>query len=199
MQMKNRMALVMASSRIYLFAAWAVAIASVPSFRSYQDQLDAGTDPKQIVTVYSSIKIMIFISSLGAWIYTSAWLKAAVTDANAAQPGSVRLQRGWALWGWVVPIVSYWFPRMIIKDLLKTKPVEQVDKSINLNTWWLTWLMYALIQSSAEATQIINDYLGNKPVNPIHPEMEIAGACLLTASYFVWQKIVAAIGEPVAR
>lgn len=190
------MALVMTSSRIYLFAVWATAIASVPSFRSYQEQLDNGTDVKQIVTLYGSVKIMIFISSLGAWIYTSAWLKSAVDAANLQNPGSVRLKRAWAMWGWIVPIISYWFPRMIVKDLLATKPADQIDKSINLNTWWLTWVMFALLQASSDATQIVNDYLGNKPINPIHPETEIAGACLLTASYFVWQKIVAAIGEP---
>lgn len=192
--MKNRTATVLASSRIFLFAVWLTALASVPGFRSYQDQLDSGVDPAKIATVYGSISVIVTVSSIGAWIYTSRWLREAVDTANLNVPGTVRLHRGWALWGWVVPIVSLWFPRMIVKDVLKSKQVTDVSDGINLNTWWMTWLMYSLLNSSQMSAQLLDSYLNKTPTNPIHPEMEIAGACLFTASYLVWQKIVVIIG-----
>lgn len=192
--MKNRTATVLASSRIFLFAVWLTALASVPGYRSFQDQLESGIDPKKIVTIYGSVSVIVTVASIGAWIYTSRWLRDAVDVANLNVPGTVRLHRGWAMWGWVAPIVSLWFPRMIVKDVLKSKQVTDVNDGINLNTWWMTWLMYSLLNSSQLSTQFLDSYFNKPPSNPIHPEIEIAGACLLTASYLVWQKIVVAIG-----
>lgn len=192
--MQSRTATVIASSRIFLFAVWVTALASVPSFRSYQDQLDGGIEPNKIVTIYGSISIIVTVASIGAWIYTSRWLLLAVDSANLNVPKTIRLGRGWAVWGWVAPIVSLWFPRMIVKDLLISKRVSDVNDGINVNTWWMTWLMYSLLNSSQLSSQFLEAYLNKAPSNPIHPEVEIAGACLLTASYLVWQKIVAVIG-----
>lgn len=192
--MQSRTATVIASSRIFLFAVWATALASVPGFRSYQDQLDSGIEPNKIVTIYGSISIIVTVASVGAWIYTSRWLRDAVDTANLNVPKTVRLHRGWAMWGWVVPVVSLWFPRMIVKDLLASKRVADVNDGININTWWMTWLMYSLLNSSQLSSQFLDSYFNKPPSNPIHPEIEIAGACLMTASYLVWQKIVVAIG-----
>ena len=63
-------------------------------------------------------------------------------------------------------------------------------KPNELNTWWLTFLGFLMI----------NDYgvvltIQNASENPIHPNYDIAGACMLTASYLVWKRIVVSVSN----
>ncbi len=188
--MNDRSKTVLVVSRMFLAAVWISSLASIPNFRAYQDQMSSGVAIKDIVAPYASVSVFVTITSIGAWAYTSVWLRQAVDKANLNVPGTVRLSRGWAMWGWIVPIVSLWFPRMIVNDLLKSTAVADTESEINVNTWWMTWIMYSLLNSASAVYAFTDMYSSKSPINPIHPEMEIAGACLLTASYFVWTKIV---------
>jgi len=54
-----------------------------------------------------------------------------------------RRARGWAFWGWIVPIVNIWFPYQIMGDIWRAGlPVQQRRKTAWLPAlWWTCWLL----------------------------------------------------------
>ena len=179
------------SSSILLGAAWIAALASVPGAQSYRDQLDSGVETAKILTTYDSLASLVPIAMISAWIFTTRWLYELYKVAKEANPTAMRLKRPWIFWGWIVPVVSLWFPKLIIEDLLKFRNSEQSKELVGRETltWWLTWVGFALVNNVGIVTAFSapNGYI------PIRPELEIAGACILTASYVVWVRIVKAL------
>ena len=172
---------VLGTSRFLLIAVWATAISSISSSQKFQAELDKGTDPTKITTFYDTMTTFTSAAMIGTWFITGFWLKQA-TQNVLANGGSTKLSPNWALWSWVVPVVSLWFPRRMVLDVL---PSQSDVTTRDVNTWWFTFIGFLLV----------NDYgvvmsIQSADVNPIHPNFEIAGACMLTASYLVWKRIV---------
>ena len=145
------------------------------------------------MTAYDAMTVIIPITMISSWVITSLWLKQLHICATEVDPAAIRLKRPWVFWSWIVPVVSLWFPKNLIDDLLKTKGSEEAKKLIGKDsmTWWLTWIGYALVNnfSTVAAFDAPSDYV------PIRPEIEIAAACLMTGSYLVWIRIVRVLGS----
>ena len=179
---------VIASSSSLLAAVWIVALASIPSAQSYRDQLASGTAADQIVTAYDAMTVIIPITMISSWVITSIWLKKLHIAATATNPTAMRLKRPWVFWSWIVPVVSLWFPKNIIEDLLKAEGSDEAKSLIGKDTltWWLTWVGFALVNNIG----IVSAFDAADGYVPIRPELELAGACLLTGAYLVWIRIV---------
>jgi len=182
---------VIASSSSLLAAVWIVALASIPSAQSYRDQLASGTAADQIVTAYDAMTVIIPITMISSWVITSLWLKKLHIAATATNPTAMRLKRPWVFWSWIVPVVSLWFPKNIIEDLLKAEGSDESKSLIGKDTltWWLTWVGFALVNNIG----IVSAFDAPDGYVPIRPELELAGACLLTGAYLVWIRIVKAL------
>ena len=179
---------VIASSSSLLSAVWIVALASIPSAQSYRDQLASGTAADQIVTAYDAMTVIIPITMISSWVITSLWLKKLHIAATVNNPTAMRLKRPWVFWSWIVPVVSLWFPKRLIEDLLKSEGSDEAKSLIGKDTltWWLTWVGFALVNNIG----IVSAFDAADGYVPIRPELELAGACLLTGAYLVWIRIV---------
>lgn len=179
---------VIATSSSLLAAVWIVALSSIPSVQSYRDQLASGTPADQIVTTYAAMTVLIPITMVFSWIVTSRWLGQLHKSATAIDPVAMSLKRPWVFWSWIVPVVSLWFPKRIVEDLLKSKGSEEAKSLIGKDTltWWLTWVGFALVNNVG----IVAEFDAPEGYVPIRPELELAGACLLTGAYLVWIRIV---------
>ena len=184
---------VIASSSSLLAAVWIVALASIPSAQSYRDQIASGTAADQIVTAYDAMTVIIPITMISSWVITSLWLKKLHLAATAINPTAMRLKRPWVFWSWIVPVVSLWFPKGIVEDLLKANGSDEAKSLIGKDTltWWLTWVGFALVNNVG----IVSAFDAPDGYVPIRPELELAGACLLTGAYLVWIRIVKGLGD----
>jgi hypothetical protein len=184
---------VIATSSSLLVAVWIVALTSIPGAQSYRDQLASGTPADQIITSYDSMTILIPITMIFSWIVTSRWLGQLHTDATDQDSTAMRLKRPWVFWSWIVPVVSLWFPKRLIEDLLKAKGSDEANSLFGKDTltWWLTWVGFALVNNIG----VVSTFNAPDGYVPIRPELELAGACLLTGSYLVWIRIVRALGD----
>lgn len=184
---------VIAASSSLLAATWIVALASIPGAQSYREQLASGTPANQIITSYDSMSLLIPITMVFSWIITSRWLGQRHTAATEVNPSAMRLKRPWVFWSWIVPVVSLWFPKRLIEDLLKAEGSDEAKSLIGKDTliWWLTWVGFALVNNVG----IVSAFDAPDGYVPIRPELELAGACVLTASYLVWIRIVRALGD----
>lgn len=179
---------VIAASSSLLAAVWVVALASIPSAQSYRDQLASGTAADQIVTAYDAMTVIIPITMISSWVITSLWLKKLHIVATEANESAIRLKRPWVFWSWIVPVVSLWFPKNLIEDLLKANGTDEAKSLVGKDTltWWLTWVGFALVNNVG----IVAEFDAPDGYVPIRPELELAGACLLTGAYLVWIRIV---------
>jgi hypothetical protein len=184
---------VIASSASLLAAVWIVALTSIPSAQSYRDQLAAGTPANQITTAYDAMTVIIPITMIGSWIITSRWLKQLHIKATLKNPTAMHLNLPWVFWSWIVPVVSLWFPKRLIEDLLNAEGSDDAKSLIGKDslTWWLTWVGFALVNNIG----IVSAFNAPADYVPIRPELELAGACLLTGAYLVWIRIVKALGD----
>ena len=85
------------------------------------------------------------ITMLGLSILFVVWFYRA--RINAERHGyPQRRARGWAFWGWIVPIVNIWFPFQIMGDIWRAGlPAEQRGETAWLPAlWWTCWLLSGL-------------------------------------------------------
>jgi len=185
---------VLFSSRLVLAAVWIVALSSIPSAQDYQKQLDNGVAPKDIATLFSTLLIFVTITSIVAWFAVIRWMRERYDDFQASSPGHMRLSRQWITWSWLVPIVSLWYPKKMIDDLLgastSVRPTKSGNGPIRTQTWWATWVTYTLMANLSTLEMAF----APKDTVPFQPNTQIAAACILTASYTVWERIVRQIG-----
>jgi hypothetical protein len=184
---------VIAASSSLLAGVWIVALSAIPSAQSYRDQLASGVEASKIVTAYDAMTVIVPITMIGAWIISSRWLRQLHDAATASSPIAIRRNRTWVFWSWIVPVVSLWYPKNLIEDLLKANGSDEAKSLIGRDTmtWWLTWVGFALINNIS----IVADFGAPSDYVPIRPELEIAAACLLTGSYLVWIRIIRALGD----
>ena len=183
-------------STLVLVTTWMAAISSIPSARRYQQQLDIGVAAADITTWYATFSLLVTLASIGTWFATISWMGHRYDENVERAPGSMRLSRRWILWSWLLPIVSLWYPKVLIEDLLKSSKSysvvagESEQEPVNVRLWWATWLTYT-IMSNLMTLQMF--FLPEKTV-PFQPNYVIASACILTASYSLWVIIVRKIG-----
>ena len=79
---------------------------------------------------------------LGLSILFVVWFRRARIDAEG-QDYRQRRARGWAFWGWIVPIVNLWFPFQIMGDIWRAGlPTQRRRKTAWLPAlWWTCWLL----------------------------------------------------------
>ena len=114
----------------FIWARLAIQLLSAGSLHYFTDfQLDKTAD---ITIIGLSILFLV-------WFYRAR--------INAEWHGyPQRRARGWAFWGWVIPIVNIWFPFQIMGDIWRAGlPAEQRGETAWLPAlWWTCWLLSGL-------------------------------------------------------
>ncbi|GAA1022904.1 hypothetical protein Aple_100530 [Acrocarpospora pleiomorpha] len=97
------------------------------------DTLYAGSGILQLATLV--------IAGVCYWI----WLFRVRANAEALDP-TVTQRRGkpWLIFGWFLPIVSFWFPKQIINDIWTASEPRRRPPGGLVLAWWLTWILSAI-------------------------------------------------------
>ncbi|WP_329118257.1 DUF4328 domain-containing protein [Streptomyces sp. NBC_01465] len=75
------------------------------------------------------------------------WFHRVRVNAEVFAPFGHRKSRGWAYWGWIVPVVNLWYPRRIAVDTWVASTQRRPDGSALpasyrlVNVWWACWLL----------------------------------------------------------
>jgi hypothetical protein len=114
----------------FIWARLAIKLLSPGSLHYFADfQLDRAAD----ITI-AGLSILFVV-----WFYRAR--------INAERHGyRQRRARGWAFWGWIVPIVNLWFPFQIMGDIWRAGlPAELRGETAWLPAlWWTCWLLSGL-------------------------------------------------------
>ena len=119
------------------------------------------------------------ITIFGLSILFVMWFRRA--RINAERHGyPQRRARGWAFWGWIVPIVNLWFPFQIMGDIWRAGlPPRQRRKTAWLPAlWWTSWLISGLSFGTQAKFEPVPHIAASTPAFVLC-SLAIAGATLI--------------------
>lgn len=106
-----------------------------------KDAAARGVPADEVVTAFDLMSVPTYAVLVAAWIVTSLWLSRARTNAEVLNPRwRHKRSPGWAWFGWVVPVVLWWFPFQFVRDVRLATVTEERRYGTVVGWWWATWL-----------------------------------------------------------
>lgn len=119
------------------------------------DEIDA-TDARQAV-----IGLVQFIGLIVAIVFFVRWFRRAYRNLPALGAEPLRFRRGWAVWGWFVPILGWFRPKQIANDIWRASdpeapsaeggPSRWQEKPVPglFQLWWAAYLISTFLDNVA--------------------------------------------------
>jgi hypothetical protein len=133
----------------------AVAFSVDSSFERVQQAVYAQEDLDSLMTAYDVLGLVLLAGLVLAWLVNAAWLARARSNAEALAPASPHQRRaGWAWGSWVCPLVSFWFPYQVVRDVSRaTRP----RGTALLGLWWAAFL--GMLLFNRVSSSVVDDML----------------------------------------
>ena len=115
-------------------------------------------------------------------------------------PDRVRLSAVWAWLGWLVPIVFFWFPKLIVDDSWEitssAAAVGQRVRDRDTTLWWVLWIAYLVAGNLAGNSSLQEGIMGISNVHQgVVPALEIAVAILGILAFAAWVPVVRGLSQ----
>lgn len=94
--------------------------------------------------------VLWLLGALVAGITFVRWFHRAYRNLDVLAPEARRFHEGWAVLGWIVPVVWFWRPKQVADDLARGLGREQ-DVPGLLAWWWVLWIATALFSPATGA------------------------------------------------
>jgi hypothetical protein len=141
----------------------------------------AASDPDQVFTAYDAIGIPLGMVLLAAFIVSCLWLNECRKFAVALNPTYHHARSTvWVWLGWVVPVVTLWFPYQVVRDLRRST----IREASGIGLWWGTWLAANFIGNQSTLVTF-----GMRDPSTL-PVIEVSMTVLLAVALFGWLRIV---------
>ncbi|MEH0418986.1 DUF4328 domain-containing protein [Streptomyces sp. B21-083] len=93
-------------------------------------------------TLYAAAGVAQTVTFVATAVFYLVWFLRVRVNAEVFDPFGHSMKRGWAGWGWFVPVVCLWFPRRIMLDIWDASSAAGTRASHALvNAWWTLWLI----------------------------------------------------------
>jgi Domain of unknown function (DUF4328) len=103
------------------------------------DMLDAANS-------VDSFRLIASLALLVAGIVFLVWVSRARNNAERfGGPDSQRRSRGWAVWGFICPVVDLWFPYQTMSDIYRASATRKPVSATLVTAWWVAFLLSTLI------------------------------------------------------
>jgi hypothetical protein len=95
------------------------------------------TSADHAVSVASGLTV---ITGLLAVVLVMTWAYRARTNSAAYTASEFRRSRGWAIGGWICPVVALWFPYQVVKDIWTASDTSRPN-GLAVKAWQATALL----------------------------------------------------------
>jgi hypothetical protein len=174
------------------------AVTAPAAVQAYAAAAAEGRDPTQIPTAHDAAGLL-YVVLLPTWIVGSLWLSRARENAVLIAPDRVRRSAVWAWLGWLVPIVSWWFPKQIVDDSWRltssSAAVGQRGRYRDTSLWWGLWVAYSLGSNLVGNLVIRERLLGSDVDQGVVPALEIGVAILGSLAFAAWVPVVRGLSQ----
>lgn len=117
-------------------------VVTVSAWFARDDYLDAarrGLGGYYVDEPYEYVWFLAVVLFIPAYVITCLWLARVRINTEEFAPWARQTRsRGWVWGGWVCPIVSFWFPLVIVRDVMRP---AGTPRSALLASWWSLWLV----------------------------------------------------------
>jgi uncharacterized protein DUF4328 len=125
------------------------------------------------------------------------WLWIARTNAEVIEPARHRHSPMWAALGWIVPVVSFWFPQMVVRDVWNAGNPERPRGTGQLfptpgaelvSWWWAAFLTNQVL--STIGARLTEDAVAVRDLDTVAAVALVAAAALvimISARITAWQ------------
>ncbi|MEU6224078.1 DUF4328 domain-containing protein [Streptomyces sp. NPDC047042] len=101
-------------------------------------------------TLYDAAGVVQSATFVATVVFYLVWFLRVRVNAEVFNPFGHTMKRGWAGWGWFVPVVSLWFPRRIMLDIWDaSSPAGTRAPRGLVNAWWTLWLVALFTRRSS--------------------------------------------------
>ncbi|MEL7976161.1 DUF4328 domain-containing protein [Isoptericola sp. F-RaC21] len=185
----------LATATVALATAWValqvlLLATAFPAVAPYEAALAAGRPLSSVWTAYDAIGGFVMPVQVAAFVVACLWLQQCRRVAVGLAPAA-RQVRGpvWVWLGWVVPVVSLWFPYQVLRDV-RAAAVGGATPA-RLGWWWACWLI-GLWSSNQAAFSAVG--FGSRDPATI-PVFEGVAAVALVAGGVIWVGLVREITQ----
>lgn len=130
----------------------------------------------------------LLLATVAAVILFYAWLSRARDNAEAITPVPHALGRTWLVFGWIVPLVSLWYPYQIVQTIWRTSDPARLagnpakaPRSGLVVAWWVSYLVFTTALFLAFANDSESPTSGDVTLSLIGGLAGLAAALLATA------------------
>lgn len=143
-----------------------------------------GVDLIEVFTAYDALGGLFLPIQIASFVVTCLWLQRSRAFAQHADPSSGHV-RGpvWVWLGWVVPIVSFWFPFQVVRDI--RRGATGVERG-GLGLWWASWLAAVLLANQSALTAM---GVGSRDPAML-PAVEVLATVATVGAFAWWVRIV---------
>lgn len=175
----------------------------LPRFWLARDAVDRWLDaraadrsPEEFLTPYEVVDLVGLLVLLGGFVVTCLWLWRARVNVEVLSPTSPHARsRGWVWGGWLVPVVSLWFPFQVVRDVLRVRSHHPSFAS-RVGWWWGAFIVASVatgVESALVPTDLDSTGVGELP----------AFAALSSVAWVVagvlWIRVVRAVAADQAE
>ena len=163
--------------------SWSAAAELVLMARSETDVLDAP------LVAYDLVTILFVPTFIAAYVVGCLWLQRARSNAERISPTWPHARSGvWVWLGWWVPIVSFWFPYQVVRDV-RAGSLGHARPGGGVGAWWTFWLLYSVATS---ATGLLTPTAGvpDAAVARAIPWAETVATLALLVALVLWLRLI---------
>jgi heme/copper-type cytochrome/quinol oxidase subunit 2 len=164
-----------------------------PAQARYLEAAERGQSYWETWTAFDLASIAQLPLTIAVYVVTCLWLYRARTNAAVLQPYLHHARSpGWAWGGWVCPVVNFWFPYQVVRDVARDPQAPRPVPGIG--AWWTSWLLSTVV--SGVGAQFAGT--DTSPV-PVFGALMSAGAVLQAVALVLWLRIVREITQQQER
>ena len=149
------------------------------------------------ITPYEIYAFVPYLALVGGYIVTCLFLWRARVAVDQLSPRSPQARRkGWIWAGWLVPVVSLWFPFQVVRDALRVRS-HHPSAGSTVGWWWGAFLVF-LISWQVEGRAVPWDDIDPSTISLL-PPLSIVTTVAGVAACVLWVRVVRAIAADQAE
>lgn len=161
------------------------------SFSATESLVDDLRNGTITITSYDLLSVPLLVATLACYVVGCLWLGAARKNTLAIAPHSNHA-RGpvWVWLGWWVPIVLFWFPFQVVRDVVNAS--DRAGRAqLAVGGWWATWLVILI------ANRVSASAYGSTNPDTVEtlPLWDTVGAVATVIGCVLWCRIVAGVNR----
>ena len=120
-----------------------IAATSWSAAEAYREAAREGRPAWDVLTALDGVSLLAIPVLIATYVVACLWLQACRRNAVQLRPQDPHARSTvWVWLGWWVPIVNFWFPYQVVRDVRYASCGPRNGPGLGL--WWTAWIVWAV-------------------------------------------------------